>query len=308
MKTDRLLAIVMILLGRREITAGELAERFEVSIRTIYRDVGVLSTAGIPIEQRQGRNGGIRLREGYRMDRTFMTPEEIETLQASLKGVAAVLKDSETKAFSEKLAVLNRTTGGLGNESFVLDLEPWGMESSDSKEVERLRKAARDRKRIIFEYQAVGADQTQRTVEPYAVIFKGFNWYLYGYCMAKADFRLFRVSRMRAVEVTERTFEPRPVDLDSRPWDTEWYHPQNQIQLWIRIPNRCLLHYQEWLKNAEADSADENYTQCKIEMPQDEGLYRFLLSFSGDIEVLAPQEVRDELACRAQKIYEIHKK
>lgn len=304
-KTDRLLAIVMTLLNRRETTAPELAAHFEVSVRTIYRDIDALSAAGIPVEPIQGRNGGFRLRDGFRMDRTVMTSDELETIQVALNGVAGVLKTQTAKNSAEKLKVVS---GSRPKETLVVDLEPWGELSEVPEAVELLREAAREHRWVTFRYQAVGAEARERRVEPYLVVFKNLNWYLYGFCGERQAFRLFRLGRLQDLKVTDRRFEPRPVHAEERPWDTDWNHPINRVRMVFKVPATKLLHLKEWLPADSAISEDGSYILYDVSLPHDEGLYRFLLSFSGDVEVVSPPEVRGELARRAAKIFEMHQK
>ena len=207
METDRLIGILSVLLQKEKITAPELAERFEVSRRTINRDIDALCRAGIPICTAQGAGGGIRIMEGYRMDRTLLTSKEMQMILASQprqRKREPVLRtaDGKTEAGASEFV--------CGRDSILIDLSSWYKESRAQDRPHQ--EAVEERKHLSFHYYAPGGDSV-RNIEPYYLVFKWSSWYVWGWCLKREDFRLFKLNRMDMPKKEESGFEPRQVPM-----------------------------------------------------------------------------------------------
>ena len=210
MKIDRLIGILSVLLQRDTVTAPELAARFEVSRRTIGRDLEALCRAGIPIATRQGANGGVSILGSYRLDRTLLTGAEMRDILAGLRSLDSVNGTNRYGQLMEKLEA-GSSDFMAGNQSVLIDLSAWYRDSLAPK-IERIRSAIDTARKIRFTYYAPGGE-TARTVEPYYLIFRWSSWYVWGYCEKRADFRLFKLNRMDGLHVTAEAFQKRPVPL-----------------------------------------------------------------------------------------------
>lgn len=210
MKIDRLIGILSVLLQRDTVTAPELAARFEVSRRTIGRDLEALCRAGIPIATRQGANGGVSILGSYRLDRTLLTGAEMRDILAGLRSLDSVNGTNRYGQLMEKLEA-GSSDFMAGNQSVLIDLSAWYRDSLAPK-IERTRSAIDTARKIHFTYYAPGGE-TARTVEPYYLIFRWSSWYVWGYCEKRADFRLFKLNRMDGLHVTAEAFQKRPVPL-----------------------------------------------------------------------------------------------
>ncbi|MEL7654391.1 MAG: YafY family protein, partial [Bacillota bacterium] len=194
MKLDRLVSIIVVLLRKEKVQAKELAEMFDVSVRTILRDVDAINLAGIPIVTYQGANGGIGIAEGYRLDRSVFTSDEMASILSTLKGLSGSLPGSKHEVLLEKFRnVISPSQIELLNtksNQLIIDLSPWIGNDQLKERLKVLEKAISERKIAEFAYLDTLGSRTKRTVEPYSLILKGQNWYLYAWCKLRQDFRL----------------------------------------------------------------------------------------------------------------------
>lgn len=210
MKIDRLIGILSILLQKDNITAPELAERFEVSRRTINRDIEALCKAGIPIVTRQGTHGGISILDNYKVDRTIFTTEEMQDILAGLRSLDSVHGTNRYVQLMEKLSV-GSSDFMAGNQSILIDLSSWYKDSLAPK-IERIREAIDHCRELEFIYFSPKAE-SRRRIEPYYLIFHWSSWYVWGWCCGRKDFRLFKLNRMEEVRLLDQRFEKRQVPL-----------------------------------------------------------------------------------------------
>ena len=205
MKMERLIGILSILLRREKVTAPELAEQFEVSRRTIQRDIESLCRAGIPISTTQGAGGGISIMENYRVDRTVLTEPEMKAILTGLQSLDSV---SGTRRYAQLIKKLSAGTGGLipGGAHMLIDLSSWYKTSLPPK-IELIQRAIEEHHTIRFTYFSP-KEESIRTVEPYYLVFHWSAWYVWGWCLVREDFRLFKLNRMTEL-VSGEPFPPR---------------------------------------------------------------------------------------------------
>ncbi len=208
MKIDRLIGILSILLQRETVTAPELAEQFEVSRRTINRDIEDLCRAGIPLVTRQGVNGGISIMENYRLERTLLTNEEMRDILAGLRSLDSVNGTNRYGQLMEKLSA-GASDFMTGDQSVLIDLSAWYKDSLVPK-IERIREGIDRARRCEFLYFSPRGE-SRRRIEPYYLIFRWSSWYVWGWCEEKEDFRLFKLNRMDGLRLTPDGFERRNV-------------------------------------------------------------------------------------------------
>lgn len=295
MKIDRLLSIVILLMNRPLIQAKELAEMFEVSVRTIYRDIDSINGAGIPVVTYQGAGGGIGLMEGYRLDRSVLTKQELADIFTALQSVSSygggehsllmekissVIPPSQTADFRSKTTQL------------IVDFSPWGLQGSLEERLSLLKEALEETVAVSFEYVAADGKVSRRSVEPYTLVLKGQSWYLYGFCTERADFRLFKLLRMKSLVKEQRSYVRQDLPLLELPWSSGWSDPPET--------SHVVLHF-----SAEGRHLAEDYFDCSkllpdgnggytvtVHYPEDNWLYGFLLGFGTSAEVLQPEHIR----------------
>jgi predicted DNA-binding transcriptional regulator YafY len=227
MKLDRLLAITVYLLNRRRITAGELADAFEVSLRTIYRDLETINLAGIPIVAYQGTGGGYGIDERLTMNRGAFRPEELKTLVRMLKGVNLALRDGKLESTIEKIhAIVPESLPSGQEDAIVLDFTPWGGGQAVLEKVALFRRAIETTRLASFNYFNLKGENIRGTVEPIVLILKGFTWYLCAHCRYRGGCRLFRLSRISSAVLEADRYRMREIDLSDRHWEKEWDDPK----------------------------------------------------------------------------------
>ncbi|MDR0269782.1 YafY family protein [Paenibacillus sp.] len=312
MKLERLLSIIILLLNRRMVQAKELAERFEVSIRTIYRDVDAINAAGIPIVTYQGTNGGIGLSEGYRLDRNMLTNDELAAIVTALRSISTSYGKEQHQRLVEKI---NSVVLPAYEEEFqqktnrvLIDYSPWdGMEHLRSK-LQLLDEAIDSCALVNFTYSNAEGEVSQRIVEPHMLILKGRQWYLKAYCLEKEAFRLFKLKRMKDLAIDrERNFIRRDLAAQEHEEDKSKFEPSHIPEVVFRFQDEARYLAEEWFGIEELLPVDDGSWLVKKAYPENEWLYSFILGLGHHVEVLEPQHLRKIIASRAEKIAKIYK-
>ena len=289
MKTDRLIGILSILLQEEKTTAPELAEKFEVSRRTINRDIESLCKAGIPIRTSQGTGGGISIMDGYRMDRTILTSRDMQMILAGLRSLDSISGSRYYSQLMEKLQS-GSSTFISGRDSMLIDLSSW-YKSSIAPKIEVIQSAIEKRNQLEFRYYAPSGEST-RAIEPFFLVFKWSSWYVWGWCTAREDFRLFKLNRMDDVAETNRRFDRRSVPLPDL--SNEKIFPGGIRVKALFAPDMKWRLVEEFGPHcfSEADDGRLFFTADYTDM---DNLVSWILTFGAKAEVLEPAEVRDRI-------------
>ncbi len=302
MKTDRLIGILSVLLQQEKCTAPELAEKFEVSRRTINRDIETLCRAGIPIRTTQGAGGGISIMEGYRMDRTLLTSKDMKMIMAGLRSLDSVSGSSYYGQLMEKLKV-GASDFVSGRDSVLIDLSSWYKESLLPK-ISLIQDAVEERKKIVFHYFAPGGDSI-REIEPYYLIFKWSSWYVWGWCMKREDFRLFKLNRLEDLKKMEEEFEPRQVPLPDL--SNERIFPAN-IRVKVLFEPEMKWRLIEEFGPQCFEKQEDGRLLFQMDYTDEDTLLGWLLTFGAKAEVLEPKTVKEKLLETAEKVIAFYKK
>ncbi len=303
MKINRLLELTLILLNKNTITAGELAERFGVSTRTIYRDIDELSAAGVPVFTNKGSGGGISLLENYAINRTMLTEHERDSLLLALKTLQAT-KYPEIDTILEKIGAVFKKAAA---EDWVhIEFSPWGSGPNEENKFLDIKKAILECKVTTFDYLNADGILSRRNIEPLLLMFKSQAWYVWGYCRTKRDFRTFRISRIRNMEVTEQSFTRRALESvkDEEPAPVM----KKPVTLKLRFkPEDLYRVYDDYDEERIIRNPDGTY-DVTVTFPEDEWVYGYILSFGPYVEVLDPPYIRDIIRERLQKALEYYQK
>ncbi|MBP2100052.1 helix-turn-helix transcriptional regulator [Enterococcus rivorum] len=309
MKVHRLISIIMILLDKERISAQKLADKFEVSKRTIYRDVDTINMAGIPVRSTSGVGGGFEIMPKYKLDKKVFSTSDISTILIGLSGLSNMIKGDELinaltkiKSFipDEKVKDIEVKTNQI-----CIDLSPWMGNRDLQTYLTIIQKALEERKLLTFEYLDSKGNKTERTVEPYQLVFKGSHWYWQGYCLKRNDFRLFKLSRISNLQTQEQFFVPREYQKPQLEFTDILTTLQTKIKLRIhksvmdKVLDCCT--YENFSPDGE-----EHYI---VEFPflEREYYYNFLLSFGNKCECLEPLHIRLEMKRRIEEIASIYK-
>jgi len=309
---NRLLGIIYILMDRGTVTATELAERFEVSVRTIYRDVEHLSMAGIPVYARKGKNGGISLTERFVLDKMLLSPEEQQKI------LAALISLQETDA-QENEDILRKLGDFFQTEAtnwVAIDFSDWSGRRKDL--FGQLREAILGRHVLTFDYYGQYGEMSSRSVEPVQLLFKEYTWYLRAYCRKRQAMRLFKVLRMKRVQVMEEVFEAgerMPVESVSQ---NDLLEGNKEVQeavlsdkneksmvcpeIVFQVDKKEAYRIYDRFEEEEITVLPNGDFQIRIKYPLDDWIYGLILSLGPSAKVLEPEWVRTEIAGRIRKM------
>ncbi len=296
MKIERLIGILSILLQKDTVTAPYLAEHFEVSKRTINRDIEDLCMAGIPICTKQGQGGGISIMDGYKMERTLLTNAEMQDILAGLRSLDSVNGTNRYGQLMEKLSV-GSSNFLTGNQSVLIDLSSW-YKNALAPKIEIIRSAIDDRKELSFYYYAP-AGESKRVIEPYYLIFRWSSWYVWGWCRRREDFRLFKLNRMEKVQLGENQFEPREVQMPDL--SDERIFPGG-IQVKALFEAECKWRLIEEFGMAGFEEREDGKLLFQADYTDKENLLTWLMSFREKVVLLEPEEIRKELCLSIEKM------
>lgn len=298
MQESRLFRIIYYLLEKGQATAPELAKRFEVSVRTIYRDIDSLSGAGIPIYAESGRNGGIRLMTGFVLDQAVLSKEEKQEILAALQSINITQNISESQILQKLSAVF-----GLSSENWLeVDFSRWGDQKKlDNEKFELLKKAVIHCKSVKIRYAGTNGTERERTVQPYKLVYKAKAWYLRAFCTEKQDMRTFKLNRILDYEMLEEGFVRRsfPAETD----DAEIDCPL----VTLRFPKEMAYRVYDEFDKTQIRKEENGDLVASAAMPQGAWLTGFLLSFGTQVEILSPAHLRKEIARQAEMIVEKYK-
>lgn len=299
---NRLFEIVYILLNKKTTTAKELAERFEVSVRTIYRDIDILSSAGIPVYASQGKGGGISLLDDYVLNKSVLTEDEQNEILFALQSLTVTQSPETDKVLSKLSSLFNKSKTNW----IEVDLSPWGSDKNKTCEFTILKNAILSHQIIEFTYFNTSGEKSSRKVEPIKLIFKVHAWYLQGFCLAKNEYRTFKISRMSNIEITQEFFTDRmPEGLSV---DENEQNSQKWIKVQVKIaPQGAYRVFDEFDENEITRNQDGSFTVA-TSLPENEWLFHYILSFGTDIEVLSPQNIREMIQSKLNEIIWKYKK
>lgn len=304
MKIDRLVSIIMVLLDKKRIGAQELADMFEVSPRTIYRDIDAINIAGIPIRSISGVGGGFEIMPEYKIDKKVFSTADLSAILMGLSSLSNMVRGDElvnalakVKSFipAEKAKDIEIKTNQI-----CIDLSPWMDNQNIQPYLETIKTALQDCKLLSFEYTAHHGNKTVRTVEPYQLVLKSSHWYFYGYCYTRNDYRLFRLSRMSDLKMRQEVFIPR--DYQRPVLDFEEILVTMQTEVKIRIHKSILDRVLEYCTfDHFTPDGDEHYF-VSFPFIENEYYYDILLGFGDKCECVEPPHIRKEMK---RRIYDI---
>lgn len=289
MKIDRQLGILSILLQKEVVTAPYLAEHFEVSRRTINRDIEDLCKAGIPVVTRQGINGGISIIEKYKMDRTLLTSSEMQDILAGLRSLDSVNGTNRYGQLMEKLSA-GSSDFMVGNQSVLIDLSSW-YKASLAPKIELIRTAIDKTKELSFNYYSPKGESA-RCIEPHYLIFRWSSWYVWGWCKSREDFRLFKLNRMDKIQISEHMFVKRQVSVPDL--SNERIFPGG-ISVKALFEPECKWRLIEEFGSESFKEQENGKLLFQADYTDKENLITWLTSFRDKVELLEPKDVRAEI-------------
>ena len=296
MQINRLFEIIYLLLNKKFTTASELAEYFEVSVRTIYRDIDTLSSAGIPIYALQGKGGGISLLDNYVLDKSVLSEQEQNEILYALQSLSITQAPEADKVLAKLSNLFNKN-----RTSWIeVDLSPWGSDDKGISQFKLIKDAILSHRMIEFNYFGSSGEKTVRRVEPMKLIFKINAWYLQAFCLTRNAIRMFKIVRMSDVQMTQEVFiEKMP---ESLPSGSQTQEDSKWIEICLKISaDGAYRVYDEFEEKDIRKNKDGSFTII-THLPENEWLIRYILSFGADAEVVSPQHIRDTIENELNKI------
>lgn len=281
MQINRLFEIIYILLDKKTVTAADLADRFEVSRRTVYRDIELLSQSGIPIYTTKGKNGGIGILDNFVLDKSLISDKEQSEIITALAAMAALPNVEKTGTESKLSLLFHKNDASWIN----VDFSWWG--ASQQNVFDKLKRAVIEKRVTELEYINSKGLLSIRAVEPLQLWFKSRTWYLIAYCQKAEDYRIFRLSRMKGINVTEQVFDRDMGGFEYDEDDTSVI----TVEVTLRISPEMEYRVYDEFQNIERDG--DGYFIVKMNCHEDDWLYGYIMSFGEYAQVTEPARIRN---------------
>lgn len=295
MRESRLFRIVYYLLQNGKATAPELAQKFEVSIRTIYRDIDSISSAGIPIYATQGKGGGISILNDYTLDKSLFSEQEQEQMLTALQGMVATTEENS----NELLTKLSGLFQIKSTNWIEVDFSDWAHRTPQQDTFNIIKEAIFQKRTISFCYFSGKGNTEKRNVRPIRLVFKSKSWYLYSFCLLRNDYRFFKLTRIKELEMLSETYTQ---DFTSTKIEKQ-IQVENTVAVKLKFDRQAAFRvYDEFTDNITEDSQGNLYVQ--VDLPDNEVLYSYVMSFSDSVEVIEPQSIREQMKKGLQKMQE----
>lgn len=294
-RESRLFRIVYYLLQNGKATAPELAQKFEVSIRTIYRDIDSISSAGIPVYATQGKGGGISILNDYTLDKSLFSEQEQEQMLTALQGMVATTEENSNELLT-KLSGLFQ----INSTNWIeVDFSDWAHRTPQQDTFNIIKEAIFQKRVISFCYFSGKGNKEKRNVRPIRLVFKSKSWYLYSFCLLRNDYRFFKLTRIKELEMLSGTFTQdfTPTKIEKQ------IQVENTVAVKLKFDRQAAFRvYDEFTDSITEDSQGNLYVQ--IDLPDNEVLYSYVMSFSDSVEIIEPQSIREQMKKRLQKMQE----
>lgn len=305
-----MLAITVLLLNKERVSARELSDRFEVSVRTIYRDIDAIGLAGIPITSYSGKQGGFGIIDTFKLDRQLLTMKDMLTMLSALKGINETLQDKEIDSAIDKITCLvpDDKTALLEDhlQHISIDVFPWGYKKEQQKYLKEIHSSIAENKIIDFVYENSKGEIQKRRVEPMTLLFKGYAWYLFAFCLYRNDYRVFRLSRMKDVIFLEEKFERK--NKTYKECFSKSFAKTKRHKVVIKFSKKIKQKVIEYFGEQNIDyNPDGDLIFTKNISIDDNWFYSMILSFDEFVEVIEPPHIRKRIQEKLEKISSYYK-
>ena len=296
MRDSRLFRILYYILEKGKVTANELSEKFEVSVRTIYRDIDVISSAGIPIYATQGKGGGIEIADDFVLKKSLLSEKEQEQILVALKGLEGINKQYENELLTKLSAFFK-----IKNTNWIeVDFTNWQKDNEYDELFNDIKSAIIDKNIISFNYFSSNEKETSREVKPIRLLFKGWDWYVYTFCLLRNEFRYFKLSRIRDLKILDENFEDSYEDVVL----IKKMEYKDTVHVKLKFDRKVAFRVYDEMGYIKED--EEGNLYAEIELPNDYNLYNYIFSFGEYVEVLEPIEIRNNIRDMINKMSRIY--
>ncbi len=294
------------LLNNPKCTAQELASKLEISERTVYRYVDIMSFAHIPITCKKGRDGGIMIGEEFKLNAQYFTKEELELLATALETIPC---SDTSQNIKDKLGNINHQHNRNDvhhADYFVVDKSAWGNNNNIQQKMDVLLKARQNKKAVKITYHDRGGKTSERVIEPYIVVYGAGIWYIYAWCRMRNQMRTFKLSRITNILQTDSDFKDRKFGNN---WNLAYSKYENckEISIVLKVNEKARYDVEEWLGIEAVSKAEQGeYWIAQGYVTDNDLLIDKILSFHQNIEVLSPITLRDKVKETAKEILKLY--
>lgn len=307
MKKYVTLAIMLTLLDGKVHKAKQLSDKFEASLKTIYRSIDVLLEAGMPISVTLGRNGGFSLIDANKIDSGFFTNNELCSFLSFVGANPEKFKNITNTSLFERIKSTNSQSANKlieKSQQLVVDTDVWGSVGSYTQYQTNFSNAIENTLKIEISYLSQ-TNQT-RIIHPYALVFKTGSWYVYSFCELKNSFRLFKLSRINSLNVLSETFERKNIDCLSKPWNTSFQNEKG-INIVLQVDNSFLPELSDWLgQNYHIINSNANHCTITATAVHSIGLVHRIMQYGNKVKVVSPQNLIEEIKLECESIYKTY--
>lgn len=303
MKFEIMLGILFELLSKKCVKASYLAEKFEVSIRSIHRYINGLEMAGVPIYTLRGNQGGFAIIDTFKFASTFLTRNEYEQTINALSAITSSVPNKVLSSAINKLksSIRNEFSGfDIKSGNLIIDAGPWGDTVGYKSKLVVIQSAIEDSKKLSIKYHDRNGDVTNRIIEPHVIVFKQGLWYVYAYCHLREEFRFFKTGRIEHAAILSEKFVRRPISDQDLPLNF-WHNSVEAREITMEISKSCVSDVEEWLGIENVNFISGKYL-ATVKLPFDKGLVSKIMSYGNGIKVIAPTELVNEIKEQSKQI------
>lgn len=302
MNCEVMINILMLLLERRKATAKELAARYGVSTRSVYRYVDELCVCGVPIDVERGRYGGLKIADTYRLPTGYFTRDEYSATINALNAMISQVSDENLIKARQKLE--SRQKAERKNLSIcgniIVDGGSWGDGKKFTGKMQICEQAVSECRSLYIDYYSRGGVHSKRVIDPHVLIYKQNVWYVYAFCHTKQQFRTFKIGRIKSATFTDKTFERKAFTRDEI--DLNFYYSGDQlIDVTFKIAPEFLADAEDWLGIDALEQTGDGFI-AQVTLPDDDSLVSKILSYGGAVQVLNPPSLIERVRAAAKKI------
>lgn len=307
MKNETTISILFDLLSKKKVKANYLANKYDVSVRSVYRYVSALEEAGVPVYTVRGREGGFSVVDSYRLPATFMTIKEYEKTIDALTAIESGMPDKDLARAIDKLkaAVKSEYTGfDVKSGNLIIDAGPWGDAVGYKTKLKTLQNSIEENKKLFIRYHDRNGAVSERTIEPHVIVFKQGLWYVFAYCELRKEFRFFKTGRIEKAELLNEKFVRRDLDKMDLPLDF-WHNSVKAEEVTMQISPAAVSDVEEWLGIENVQKKGDSFFAC-ASLPFDDGLVSKIMSFGKNVKVLSPAALKEKIKNNAEELLKIY--
>ncbi len=309
MKYEIMLKILFELLSKKCVKASYLAEKFNVSVRSIHRYINCLELAGVPLYTLRGNQGGISIVDTYKLGANFMTKKEFEQTISALTAIVNEVPNKELESVITKLKSSTRneySSFDIKSGNLIIDAGPWGDTVGYKSKLTIIQKAIDQNTILKIKYHDRNGELTERNIEPHLILFKQGLWYVFAYCHLREDFRFFKTGRIEIATYTEQKFTRRDISKQDLPLNF-WQSDLETQDVQMEIDKSCLSDVEEWLGIENVFTKNGKY-YANVKLPYDNGLVSKIMSYGNGIKIISPIDLINKIKHYAEKIISTYKK